>query len=175
MFDVFSRFDEGAEAAQDLYRRGIVSLSESGGHLGGDVTEQIARRTDDLVTRAIVAADVPSGPPTVLPPADDVIRVSTVGDECRVDAPDSIPSGSAIRLDFANDADVIRIVTMTSCDQPGAAMPGTENFQFALFAQPGAGNAGVILPWTEGPWTIACLDADQDVLGSPTRLLIADP
>ena len=207
VFDVFSRYDEGAEAAQDLYRRGadvvfhaagdsgddipqvatemtastglqrwvigvdsdqwltvsadqqahvltsmlkrfdrelsvavdrffaddlpsgvlrlgiadgIVSLSESGGHLGREVTEQIAGLTDDLTTRDLVVPDVPSGPPTVLPPADDVIGVSTVGGECRVDAPESIRSGHSVRLDFANDADVIRIVTMTSGERPGA-------------------------------------------------------
>ena len=64
---------------------GIYALSTSGGHLTTEWTARLDRLADELTRGEKTVSDVPMAAPTMLPAADQTIRVEMRGDECVVE------------------------------------------------------------------------------------------
>ena len=86
---------------------GIYALSTSGGHLSAESTARLDALSDELTKGAITVSDVPMAAPTMLPTADQTIRVEARGNECFVEQTQPIATGT-LRVEFRNSTEARR-------------------------------------------------------------------
>jgi len=153
---------------------GMVSLARSGEHLDAATLARIDDLTDGLKKGTIKVSDVPTDSPSALPDADGELGVTIADGECKVDAPPSIALGTSLRVDLANDSSGVATFVFSIGAEPAPAEDIKLGYAFALVAQSGGHDAGVIDPPESGSWTLSCVDADLQPIGSPTHLDVED-
>ena len=151
---------------------GIYALSTSGGHVNTESTARLDALADDLTRGAISVSDLPLAAPTMLPAADQTIRVELRGDECIVEQTDPIFPGT-LRVDFSNSNQTEALLQLFAEDFQGDAIPGEPWASLGLVAAPGGNNAGVIRVAGPDPWTITCESPEVEQVIRP--LLVATP
>ena len=151
---------------------GIYALSTSGGHLTTEWTARLDGLADELTRGEKTVSDVPMAAPTMLPAADQTIRVEMRGDECVVEQTRPVTAGT-LRVEFQNSTGAEGLLRLIAEDFSSGAIPDGAWFSFGLPAAPGGDNAGVIRVSGPSPWTVLCdgFEFDQVVLSLP----IADP
>lgn len=133
---------------------GIYALSSSGGHLSAGSRARLDGLADDLSRRAITVSDVPTDAPTMLPAADQTIRIEVRAGDCLVEHARPIVAGT-LRVELQNSTGASARIRLIEGELPPEADPDDAWVSFGLSATPGGANAGVIR-MAEGPWTLVC-------------------
>ena len=151
---------------------GIYALSTSGGHLGAEERARLDGLADDLSRGAVSVSNLPLAAPTMLPAADQTVRVELRGDECIVDQTDPIFPGT-MRVEFWNSNPTEAVLRVFAEDLPDDAIPEDAWTSLGLVSAPGGNNAGVIRVTAPDSWTIACESPEVDQVIH--HLLVAPP
>lgn len=133
---------------------GIYALSTSGDHLSAASRARIDGLAADLTRRAINVSDVPIDAPTMLPAADQTVRIEARASECLVEHDRPLVAGT-VRVELQNSTGGSARIRLIGGELPLDADPDDAWVSLGLAAAPGGANAG-ILRMSEGPWTLVC-------------------